>query len=125
MRTLVASEDLILSTCKLKNPSKFCRIPGQLSFKIVSSLATTHLSYRTLDVLLLSAGDGGLALISEIRWALLIVRGLSDLVQNYGTFRYIFCCSGQGAGGWLVSGQFSFKIDLESGYDPPVSQKTA
>ena len=41
MRTLVVSEDLILSTRKLKNPSKFCRIPGQLSFKIVPSLATT------------------------------------------------------------------------------------
>ena len=66
MRTLVCSEDLISPTRKFKNPSKFCEIAGQLSFKIVPKSGYDSPSYRTLDVLSAEAGDGGLAMISEI-----------------------------------------------------------
>ena len=66
MRTHVVSENLISSTRKFKNPSKFCGIPGQLSFKIVPKSGYDSPSYRTLDVLSAEAGDGGLAMISEI-----------------------------------------------------------
>ena len=49
---------------------KFCRILGQLSFKIVSSLATTYLSHETMFSFSAQAGGRRLALISGIRWAL-------------------------------------------------------
>ena len=50
--------------------------------------------------------------------------GFGQSSTNYGTLG-TFSAARAGAGGWLVSGQLLFKIDLESGYDPPVSQKTA
>ena len=61
----VFSEDLFLHP-QIQNPLKFRGKSGQLSFKIVPKSGYDSPSYRTLDVLSAEAGDGGLAMISEI-----------------------------------------------------------